>query len=240
MSDAKHLYDEALALFRSGNLTQAISQLEEVVRKDPELEDVLETLGVLYAKADRLDEAIETMKHLLRFSPNHIMAHTNLSRFYVQKGMILEAEKEQAEARRLSWKAELKAQKTLSGQEQSSEDETGKGDKDVQARITRYQRVIELDPEDVLGYFSLGTAYLDGRRSEEARKAFEQAIQVDPNHSPSYFSLGVALEALERTKEAVHVYEQGLKVADRRGDMIPLKKMEMRLKALKGNLSLGP
>ena len=236
MEEAERLYHESLALFRSGNLNQAICILKQVLTLKPDFPDALEALGVLYSKVDQLDHAIEMMERLVRVSPNHIMAHTNLSRFYVQKGMILEAEQEQAEARRLSWKAELQAQKgTGRIKDKPPEELAREEEKEIQARIERYQKVIELDPKDVLGYFSLGTVLLGAKRLEEAGSAFEKAVAVDPNHSPSYFSLGVALEALGRKGEAVKIYERGIQVADGSGDMIPLRKMEARLKMLTEN-----
>ncbi|MBI4357965.1 MAG: tetratricopeptide repeat protein [Candidatus Omnitrophica bacterium] len=234
MEEAERLYHKSVALFRSGNLTQAISILKEVLALKPDFPDALETLGVLYSKVDQLDDAIEVMKRLARVSPNHIMAHTNLSRFYIQKGMVLEAEREQAEARRLSWKAELQAQKGTGPIKRKSPEELAREEEEeIQGRIERYRKVIELDPKDVLGYFSLGTALLDAERLEEARDAFEKAVTVDAHHSPSYFSLGVVLEALGRKEEAVHIYERGIQVADARGDMIPLRKMEARLNMLR-------
>src|SRR3989338_5727443 len=234
MKTAQHFHEESLSLFRSGNLNQAIAKAQQAIALNPQFPDALEALGIFYSKANRLDEAIETMKRLEQISPNHIMAHTNLSRFYVEKGMILEAEQEQAEARRLSWKAELQAQKTEEGKrEQTPEEEAREREKETRNRIERYQKVITLDPNDVLGYFSLGSAYLDANRIEEARQAFEKAVLVDPKHSPSFFSLGLALESLNRKQEAVEIYERGIKIADQRGDIIPLRKMEARLRMLR-------
>ena len=234
MEAKERFYQESLELYRSGNLNQAIEKLEESLALDPAFSDALETLGILYSKADRLDAAIETMKRLAKVSPNHVMAHANLSRFYVEKGMILEAEQEQAEARRLSWKAELKAQKQETGKrEQTPEEEACEREKETAGRIERYKKVIQLDPNDVLGYFSLGSAYLGASRLEDARRAFEKAVQVDPKHSPSFFSLGLALESLNRKQEAVEIYERGIKIADQRGDIIPLRKMEARLRMLR-------
>ena len=103
----------------------------------------------------------------------------------------------------------------------------------MERRIERYKKVIQLDPNDVLGYFSLGSAYLDAKRLSEAKSLFEKAVEVDPKHSPSYFSLGLALESLDQKKEAVQIYTKGVQVADERGDMIPLKKMQARLEMLK-------
>ncbi len=236
MEEAERFYHESLALFRSGHVNQAIARLEKSLTLDPQYPDALETLGVFYSKVDRLDEAIEMMKRLAKVAPNHVMAHTNLSRFYVQKGMILEAEQEQAEARRLSWKAELQAQKAAGRlKEKTPEEDVKDREKEIQNRIERYQKVIELDPHDVLGYFSLGTAFMDAKRLDEARHEFEKAISVEPNHSPSYFNLGVVLESLGKMKEAREIYEKGIPVADSRGDMIPLRKMEARLKMLREN-----
>jgi len=234
MDEAEHLYQESLELFRSGHLDQAVQRLEQAVRLNPQNPDLLEALGVLYEKLGRLDQAIETMKRLVQLFPQHIMAHTNLSRFYVQKGMILEAEQEQGEARRLAWRAELQAQRALGNvREQSPEQETQARAREIEERIERYRKVIALDPADVLGYFSLGSALLDAKRFPEARDTFQKAVSVDPKHSPSYFNLGLALESLGETSEAIRVYEAGVNVAGERGDMIPLKKMSARLDMLR-------
>ena len=58
--------------------------------------------------ANLLDEAIETGKKLIELDQEDPFAHTTLSMIYQRKNMIDEAEKEQAKARMLSWKQELK------------------------------------------------------------------------------------------------------------------------------------
>src|SRR5690349_2045125 len=126
------------------------------------------------------------------------MAHTNLSRCYVAKGMIAEAEHEQAEARRLTWKAELKSKKAVMPKA------------DYDAQIERYKKIIEFDPADVLGYFSLGTVYLECGRKREALDTFEKAVQVDPKHTASYLGLGQALESLGDVEKAKKIYRQGI------------------------------
>ncbi len=238
MDQANRLYQEAVSLSQTGKPEPAIAKLQEALHLNPEYPDALEVLGLLYFKLNRMDEAIETMKRLAKVSPNHVMAHTNLSRFYVQKGMILEAEQEQAEARRLSWKAELKEQKgTTGGKQKTAEEEAQEQVEETEKKIIRYKKVIALDPKDVLGYFSLGSAYLDAKRLDEAKAAFEEAVQIDPKHSPSYFSLGLALESLGRKKEAVDIYQRGVPVAESKGDMIPLKKMQARLEMLRKEIN---
>ncbi|MBI1976006.1 MAG: tetratricopeptide repeat protein [Candidatus Omnitrophica bacterium] len=235
----KQFYQQAMIAFREGKREKAISLLEEAVRFNPNDTDILESLGVLYANVGRLEEAIQTMKRLARADPDHIMAHTNLSRFYQQKGLIDEAEAEQAEARRLSWKAELKTKKT-SGDVgarhavplQTTEEEL----RQIERRIQTAQKAIAFDPKDVLGYFTLGSVYLDAKRFIEAVDVLKQALLRDSRHSPSYASLGQALEQCGQREEAKKIYEEGIKVASQRGDIVPLRRMESRLKKLMGLL----
>ena len=238
MSNSVHqLYQQAMLAFCEKQTAQAIAHLEQALQLDPSYPDALESLGVLYANVGRLEEAIQMMKRLAQADPDSIMAHTNLSRFYQQKGWIDEAEAEQAEARRLSWKAELKSKKDQTADDvgarhapplRSPEEEL----RQIERRIQTAQKAIAFDPKDVLGYFSLGAVYLDAKRYIEAVDILKQAITVDPKHSPSYASLGQALEMCGQKEETKQTYETGIKVATEKGDIIPLKRMESRLKKL--------
>ena len=228
---AQDLYEQALQDFKEGNISKAIGGLEEAVRLKPSFPDAYEALGLLYFREKRLEEAIVLLRELINREPENRMAHTNLSRFYVAKGMIEEAELEQAEARRLSWKDELRAKKEA-GEDVSELNSQKSFEEGLERRIRSFQKVIELDPNDVLGYFSLGSAYLEGKRFGPAREAFEKAVTVGPDHSPSYLGLGQAYEALGRKEDAISIYKKGVPVADKHGDIIPMKKMETRMTKL--------
>jgi tetratricopeptide (TPR) repeat protein len=214
------LYHSALQDYREHRVEEAIGKLQTVIFEDPTFEDAYEALSVIFYNQKRYDEGIEILKKWITINPNTIMSHTNLSRCYVAKGMIAEAEHEQNEARKLTWKAELKTKK----QEMPKVD--------YEDRIRRFKQVIELDPADVLGYFSLGSAYLESGKKREAVDTFEKAVDVDPMHSSSYLGWGSALEAIGDKGKAKQVYLKGIKVADERGDMMTQKKMESRLRAL--------
>lgn len=220
MTESQKIYEETLQLFKSRKLPDAIRKLESLLVKDPTFEDAYEALAIFYSKVSRLDDAIETVKQWIRLNPRSKMAHVNLSRFYVQKGMIAEAEHEQAEARRLSWAEEL-TQKKMKMPEI-----------DPQERIERFKKVIELDPRDVLGYFSLGDAYLENGRYGEAVEIFSRGLEVDPSHSSSYLGLGAAYQALEEKEKAIEIFKKGIAVAASKGDVMTQKKMEARLSQL--------
>lgn len=214
------LYQEALQDFKHQNLPEAISKLETLLKEDPSAEDGFEALAICYAKAGQLDRAIETTKAWIRLNPLSKMSHVNLSRFYMEKGLIAEAEHEQAEARRLSWIEELKQKKIQLPKS------------DPKEKIERYKKVIALDPKDVLGYYTLGETYFENAMYQEAGEIFSKGLEVDPQHSSSYLGLGQSLQALGENEKAMEVFKKGIKISEERGDMMPQKKMEARLRQL--------
>lgn len=211
-------YREALTLFRLEKFVEAAEILEKLVGQDPAWEDPLEALAVTYSKLKRPDDALRTAQQWVRLNPNAVMAHTNLSRFYLEKGMIAEAEKEQAEARRLGWVEELKQKKLALPPS------------DPKEKIERFKKVIALDPHDVLGYYSLGEAYLENDFPKEAAEIFKKGLAVDPGHSASYYGLGQAYEAAKEFSRASETYTLGIKIAGEKGDVMTQKKMEARLR----------
>ncbi|MDP3919549.1 MAG: tetratricopeptide repeat protein [Candidatus Omnitrophota bacterium] len=216
------LYQEALEDFRHDRNAAAIEKLNRVIAAHPAFEDAHEALSVILYNQKKYDEAITCTKKWVKLNPNCIMAHTNLSRCYVAKEMILEAEDEQNEARRLTWKSELKSKQAEMPKVDHAE------------RIERFKQVIEIDPADVLGYYSLGTAYFESGKKREAMDTFEKAIEVDAKHTSSYLGLGMALEAFGDKAKARKIYERGIQVATENGDMMPQKKMEALLKRMEG------
>lgn len=220
-TSASERYQKALSDYQSSdNVSSVLAALESLILDFPIFEDSYEALSVIFYNLKRYDEAIATLKKWLRLNPNSIMAHTNLSRCYVAKGMILDAEHEQAEARRLTWKAELKAKKEKAPLIDSDE------------QILRFKQVIELDPKDVLGYFSLGKVYFEAGKVRDAIDQLERGLRVDPEHSSSYLLLGQALEKFGDKLKAKEIYRQGIIAADRKGDMMNVKKMQAYLEAL--------
>jgi len=221
MSDHE-LYHAALEDFRENRLEEAVQKLNRHLEDHPSHEDAYEALSVILYNQKKYAEAITLIKVWIGRNPDSVMAQTNLSRCYVATDRILEAEQAQAEARRLTWKADLKDKKQSLPKVDHSE------------KIERYKQVIELDPADVLGYFSLGNAYLDAGKKREAVDVFEKAVEVDPSHSSSYFGFGLALESLGDKDKARRIYKKGTEVADKQGDVMTLKKMEARLRSLGG------
>ena len=111
MPDKEELYDEAVDLFADDKFDEAIELYKKALAEDPKYGDAAHGLALCYKAKGDLDAAIEATNQYVKHEPEDILAFTNLSMFYQQKGMIKEAEAAGAEARRLDWKRQLREAK---------------------------------------------------------------------------------------------------------------------------------
>lgn len=227
------LYREGLALFRQGKLMEAVAKLEAAVAQDDRHADALEALGVLYGRLDRFDDAIRIMQRLAGIDPHSVMAHTNLSIFYMRKGMKEEAEQEKALATvaAFSHAGEASAPPAERQAPPSSEEQTAARRQEME----KFRKMLALDPNDAVLRVSLGKLYLEDGRHDAAIEELYRAVSLKPDYSVAYEQLGRTLEAAGRRREAVPVYIEGIAVAERNGDLTPQKIMEHRLKLLQGS-----
>src|SRR5262249_54743468 len=103
-------FEQAVNAFGEDKLDEAIALYGQALELDPMYQDALHGLGMAQFNGGRIDDAIATARRLIEIDPDDILAHTSLSMFYQQKGMIEEAEKEGTAAKILGWKQELKKQ----------------------------------------------------------------------------------------------------------------------------------
>lgn len=99
---------------------------------------------------------------------------------------------------------------------------------DQTQRIAQFQKMANDDPNNELGHFSLGKAYLEAGRPGEAVPSFKRVIELRKSISKAYQLLGEAYEKLGQRDEAVAIMKRGIGIADELGDVMPRDAM-MRL-----------
>jgi folate-binding protein YgfZ len=226
---AKRLYDKALALYPKESETETESEsvalLRQVLRLNPKYEDAYETLGVILSKRDHLDEAIKLMEQLALINPDSVMAHTNLSVFYVQKGDKDKAEEEKAIS--MSIRMQLAAREATVTKKK--EEESKQNRQAVLDRMNMFKQVLGIDAEDLLANYGYGSCLVELQEFQNAVPYLQKAIAVKPMHTVAYVALAKAYEGLSNKKEMTSILEQGIEVASKKGDLVPLKEMQTML-----------
>ena len=225
---ARSLYDAGLKEFAEGSEQKASEQLREAIELDPHFADAYEALGVILSRSDEFDEAIRLMKELERLDPESIMAHSNLSVFYMQKGDKEAAEEEKAKAMsiRMSQLAkEMVSEKEAAEERQKKKDEAAE-------RMDMFRQVLAIDADDFLANAGMGSAYVDLESFSEAVPYLTRALAARPNHTVAYVSLGQCYEHLGQNREAIDAYKKGLSVASQKGEITPMKELQSRLQRL--------
>ncbi len=103
---------------------------------------------------------------------------------------------------------------------------------DSNARIEQFKKMASDDPNNELGHFSLGRAYLDAGMNAEAVRSFDRVLEINPNITKAYQLLATALLKQEQRETAIERLTRGVQVADARGDLMPKNEMIGMLKEL--------
>jgi Fe-S cluster biosynthesis and repair protein YggX len=102
----------------------------------------------------------------------------------------------------------------------------------LQQRISQWEKMTSEDPDNAMGWFSLGNAYKEADRDEDAARALRKAIELDPGYSRAYQILAQVLIRRGANDQAAEVLTRGYEVAAERGDVMPQKAMGSLLQKL--------
>jgi len=85
-------------------------------------------------------------------------------------------------------------------------------------RIQQFKQMAEADPDNELGHFSLGKAYLEAGQFAEAAASLSRALEINPLMSKAFQHLGEAHDKAGHHAQAVEAVTRGVTVADKQGD----------------------
>lgn len=163
------LFERGIQLFTEDKDEQAKALFELALKFVPDDEEVLESLGALEGRLGNYKRAIELMDDLEKLNPRSVMASTNKSLFYMKIGEIEKAEEEKAKA-------------TVKGFEAAAKDSKEKAQEDlkeVERRISMFEQVLEIDPEDQMANEGLSKSYFNLGKYEESLKFCEKLIDLN-------------------------------------------------------------
>lgn len=104
MSTPSSLYDEAVKIYESGDVEQAVEKLKEVLAADENYVLAHSASAVYYQKLGKFDEAIEHAKKVTELEPDDNFSYLQLSVICQRCGRIAEAEDALAKAHSMGQK----------------------------------------------------------------------------------------------------------------------------------------
>lgn len=103
---------------------------------------------------------------------------------------------------------------------------------DVEQRIAQFEHMVGADPDNDMAHFSLGQAYVQAGRHEEAAASFLRCIELNEAMSKAYQLAGESLIEAGQTERAAEVLTKGYEAATKRGDRMPQQAMAEHLEKL--------
>lgn len=228
-SKAQDLFHEATECFKNEDLKLAEEKFKLAIKIDPSFADAYESLGVMLGRQERFQEAIDLMKQLSEVDPKSVLAHTNMSLYLMRLGKITEAEEQKS-------MATIKSFQSFGDEAERKEAEKAKKEKQEQEwaqRESMFRQVLEIDAEDTLANYGLGSIAVERGEWAIARNHLERVLKQDPKYSVAYLALGKALKGLGLKEEAKNIWNEGIKVSAAKGDLMPANQMQQELSFLR-------
>jgi len=189
---AAHAPDRQLELYKAtlrtktGDFDGAVADLKALLAANPNDDELLYNIGMLYGEAKRSDEAIQYMHRALAINPDNASALNYIGYTWAEKGINLdEAERMISRAVELrpddgyivdslGWVHYVRA-KALTAQGRSSE-----AQKHLDQALTHLERADQLTGGDPVVSEHLGDTYLLLDQKRHALDRFEEAIRLEP------------------------------------------------------------
>ncbi|MDA1190230.1 MAG: tetratricopeptide repeat protein, partial [Candidatus Poribacteria bacterium] len=88
-------------------------------------------------------------------------------------------------------------------------------DDDLERAAAKFQRAVSLQPDFVMGHFSLGGVHYQLGNATAAIDEYKTCVQLDPTYIPAYYAMGEVFRATEKWEDALAAYENALTNAQR-------------------------
>jgi arylsulfatase A-like enzyme/tetratricopeptide (TPR) repeat protein len=194
--------DDVVRLYRAGELAQARTLCEDLVRRRP-MPIALLHLAFLRRESGELSAAVEAAREALRLNPRSVDAAALLGAYLNESG---------------------RAQETLDRLGVYAE--AREPDVDVlfavgaaQAQVGRraealstFERARAIDPSNAMALVNIATVHMMAKDDAAARAALEKALRLEPNLSRAHNSLGVLEAQSGHVEAAIALFKKTLEL----------------------------
>ena len=162
-------FEQALKFIQAGRLDEARIYFEELLKQDPENENILYNLGMLYTELGSSNSAVPLLKKCIEILPGNANAHVALGFVYMSLGDLNNAKECTLEALKIAPDNPF-ALKNLGGI-------SGK-ERDYQSAFYYLKKSYEINPQDPQTVYGLAFAYKSLNDLENAEKYFKDILDM--------------------------------------------------------------
>ncbi|MBP78254.1 MAG: hypothetical protein CL926_03145, partial [Deltaproteobacteria bacterium] len=227
--------ENVLELYNQGKLDESLKAGEKILPENPHSFELLNVIGVVSAKLNRLENAAEYIEKALSLKPEFIDGYNNLGNIYQQgkrfdqaiesykKGITLDPLSANLhnnlgcvmkEIGRMD-SAIQAFQKAIELRPEHAEAFNNMGlaykiSGDLEAAIQNYSEAIRLKKDFAEPHNNLGVVYQEKGELPAAINSFEKAIALVPNHGEALVNMGVALQSIGKLNESILFFEKAI------------------------------
>jgi len=199
----KKAFSLANEYYSKGDLRQAASIYNKILKSFPDNVDALHFMGIIYYQLGDHDSAIKYIERELHLNPLSAEAYNNLGLVMRGKGNLNDAISLFKKAIELKpYFANAYYNLGLTYQDMKEYDKA----------IYNYERAIKIEPNFVEAYNNLGIVLRKVFRLDESVACFKKALQINPNLANTYNNLGLSYQDKEQYDEALKCYQKALQL----------------------------
>jgi len=153
------------------------------------------------AARGNLSEAEASLRAALDIDPDFAMAHFQLARVYLKRGVALEERRHLEEAYKRRARLTDRERHQIEADYYDNRDEYQKAEQSLRTLVGLY-------PDDANGRYELGLGLAYNGKTTEALVQIREALRIDPFLSPAYSRLALLLAEANQNTEALTVFDQ--------------------------------
>jgi protein O-GlcNAc transferase len=202
----EHTFHLALQYYQKGELEQAESLMQEVLRKQPDNLKSLNFLGMILYKLGKYEPALAYFRKALTYAPRSADLHYNAGNVLKDSGRFDEAITHYQSALQAN-PEHFESLHNLGNVYQRKNQ--------VDQAILYYQEALKRNPNIADAYYNLGTIAQDKKYLNEAVLFYQKALQLNPNLDDACYKLGTVYADTEQLADAMSCYQKALQINPR-------------------------
>ncbi len=196
-------FQQAVALFQTGQLSQAQAICEKILKIQPKNFEALHMSGLIAIQLNNLPKGVELIGKAIKINPHNADCHVDLG-FALQQLRQLDAALASYDKAVAIMPSYVSAyyNRGLVLQEL----------KQFDTAVASYDKAIAIKPDHAMAYVNRGAALKELKQFDAALASYDRAIALQPGNANAHYNRGIVLQELQQYLGAVASYDKAIAI----------------------------